>query len=244
MEKPVPFLTTPVAILLSAFLISISILLHGGVIKIGNLTTGGTGVPTVAQPAQPAGQPAPVQPVDVEKLRTDDHVKGDRNARILLIEYSDFECPFCKRFHPTAQQALDQYKGQLAWVYRHFPLTQIHPKAQKLAEASECVYDQGGNDGFWKFTDAVFNDPEVPEIASLSALVGEFGFDQTKFKTCLDSGEKAAYISKDTQSGTAAGVSGTPGNILLDTKTGKTVSVPGAVPFEQLKSAIDSLLQS
>ncbi|MDP3973290.1 MAG: DsbA family protein [Candidatus Daviesbacteria bacterium] len=249
MEKPNLFLTTPVAILISSFVISIAILLHGGIIKVGNLTTGSATQPTAAQPTQPTQpeQPQLGSAGDVEKLRDNDHVKGERSARILLIEYSDLECPFCKRFHPTAQQALDQYNGQVAWVYRHFPLDQLHPKADKEAEAVECANELGGNDGFWALTDKIY---EVTpsnnglNLDDLPKLATEVGLDQTKFKTCLDSGKYAQYVEDDYQSGIKAGVNGTPGNILLDTKSGKTVSVPGAVPFEQLKSAVDSLLQS
>ena len=86
-----------------------------------------------------------------------DHWRGSKNARFVLVEYSDFECPFCKRFHPTAQQLLDEYKGEIAWVYRHFPLTSLHAKAQKAAEASECVYEQRGDSAFWKFADLLFD---------------------------------------------------------------------------------------
>lgn len=84
-----------------------------------------------------------------------DHWRGPTNARYVLIEYSDFECPFCDRFHPIAAEFLEKNKD-VAWVYRHFPLRQIHPNAQKLAEASECVYEQKGDVGFWEYADKVF----------------------------------------------------------------------------------------
>jgi len=89
------------------------------------------------------------------KLTSSDHVRGDRNADVLLIEYSDFQCPFCQRFHPTAQQALDENK-EVALVYRHFPLDQLHPLARPAALASECVAEIGGDEAFWKFADEVF----------------------------------------------------------------------------------------
>ncbi len=84
-----------------------------------------------------------------------DHWRGPKNARFVLIEYSDFQCPFCDRFHPTAKDFITKNKNT-AWVYRHFPLRSIHPYAQKLAEASECVWEQKGDDGFWAFADKVF----------------------------------------------------------------------------------------
>lgn len=239
-----PFYSTPAAVLLGSLVVALAILLHGGIIKVGKPVSA-PAAPTTAQPAT-APQPQPAQ-VEVEKLRDNDHIRGNRNARVLLIEYSDLECPFCKRFHPTAQQAVDEYKGQMAWIYRHFPLDQIHSKADKEAEATECAKEQVGDVGFWKMTDKIF---EVTpsnnglNLDDLPKLATQIGLDQNKFKACLDSGKYAAYVENDYQGGIRAGVQGTPGNILLDTKTGKTVPIPGAVPYETLKSAIDSLLKS
>ena len=93
----------------------------------------------------------------LEKLKDSDHIRGNRNAQVLLIEYSDFECPFCIRFHPTAQQLKDEYGNDLAWVYRHYPLDQLHPYARPAAVASECVTEIGGEEAFWKFADEVFS---------------------------------------------------------------------------------------
>lgn len=241
-----PLYNVPVAILLGSLIISVSILMHGGIIKIGQQSgTATRQTVTQATPA-PAGVGKEVTG-EVEGLRENDRVRGSRNARILLIEYSDLECPFCKRFHPTAQQAVDEYKGQVAWVYRHFPLDQIHSKADKEAEATECANELGGEDAFWRMTDKIF---EVTpsnnglDLSTLPNLASQIGLDQSKFKNCLDSGKYTQYVEDDYQSGIKAGVRGTPGNFLLDTKTGKKLEVPGAVPFDSLKSSIDSLLKS
>lgn len=215
----------------------------GGVAKVAGAQAGTGGV----QAGNPqAGAPALGSADKVDKLRQDDHIKGNKDARILLIEYSDLECPFCKKFHPTAQQVVDEYKGQVAWVYRHFPLDQIHSKADKEAEAVECANELAGNDGFWKLTDKIY---EVTpsnnglNLDDLPKLAGGVGIDQNKFKTCLDSGKYKEHVESDFQSGVKAGVSGTPGNIILDTKTGKTLLMPGAYPFENFKTEIDSLLK-
>lgn len=240
-----------VAVIVGAFFLGslwtkVQILERGGVATssrqaagstTGTGPAGGGSVPQVA-PAQTAG--------DVPQLTKDDHVRGDRNARIALIEYSDLECPFCKRFHPTAQRIVDEYKGKVMWVYRHFPLDQIHAKADKEAEATECAFELGGHDVFWKMTDKIF---EVTpsnnnlNLDDLSKLALQVGLDAEKFKSCLDSGRQAARVEEQYQGGVRAGITGTPGNILLDTKTGKTRLIPGAVPFESIKPIIDEMLK-
>ncbi|MBI4253246.1 thioredoxin domain-containing protein [Candidatus Uhrbacteria bacterium] len=191
-----------------------------------------------AAPA-PTAPPGPVKPVSKE-----DHVRGDANAKITLIEYSDLECPFCQRFHPTAKKALDEYKGKVNWVYRHFPLS-FHANAQKEAEASECAAAVGGNDAYWKYIDTIFERTTANgtgfALDKLVPLAKELGIDEGKFRECLDGGKMAERVGKDFSEGQSAGVDGTPGNILL-TKSGKSVIVPGAVPYETLKSQIDQLL--
>lgn len=220
--------------------------------KVQNLESGGTisiagtqGAAGTTKTGQAGGTPSFGSADQVDKLRQDDHVRGGRNARILLIEYSDLECPFCKKFHPTAKQIVDEYKGQVAWVYRHFPLDQIHSKADKEAEAVECANELAGSDGFWQLVDKIF---EVTpsnnglNLDDLPKLAGEVGLNQNAFKTCLDSGKYADHVESDYQSGIKAGVTGTPGNILLDTKTGKTKLIPGALPFDNFKTEIDGIL--
>lgn len=256
-----PLKSIPVSIILGALVIALAVLTSGGVITFSKNVAGKT-VISFGKPAGSLGQPQILPPagaeptqagevagaeVNVDPLRDSDHIRGEKSARVLLIEYSDLECPFCKRFHPTAQQAVDEYKGEVAWVYRHFPLDQIHSKADKEAEAVECAAELGGEDGFWKLTGKIY---EVTpsnnglNLDDLPKLAQEVGLDQAKVKACLDSGKYASRVEEDYQSGIKAGVQGTPGNILLDTKTGKTVSIPGAVPFESLKSSIDSMLKS
>lgn len=215
--------------------------------KVSALDSGSTSTRTAGSAANPqaAAPQAPPQAGEVEPVTQDDHVRGNRNARIALIEYSDLECPFCKSFHPTAKQAIDEYDGDVMWVYRHFPLDQIHSKADKQAEAVECAGKLAGNDGFWKMTDKIF---EVTpsnnglDNSTLPDLAASVGINKSQFQTCLDSGEFAQHVEDDYQAGIKAGVTGTPGNILLDTETGDTQLIPGAVPYPQLKQAIDAML--
>lgn len=93
---------------------------------------------------------------NVRKVDDSDHLRGDPKASVKVVEFSDLECPFCKRFHLTMQQLMEGYSGKVAWVYRHFPLDSLHPKARKEAEASECAAELGGNDGFWAYIDKLF----------------------------------------------------------------------------------------
>lgn len=193
----------------------------------------------------PQAQPTP----DLSKLPpiTDqDHIKGDKNAVIALVEYSDFECPFCKQFHPTVTQIIDEYKGKVKLIYRHYPLP-FHQNAEKEAEASECAAELGGNEAFWKFSDAIYERTTSNgtgfALDKLQPLAEEIGLDGTKFQSCLDSGKYAKQIADMTSGGQKAGIQGTPGTVILNTKTNKTSLVPGAVPVDQLKTMIDALLK-
>lgn len=228
--------------LLGSLWTKVQILERGGLIA-------DTKQPAVNQPstALPQGAQPPVQEAkNVPKVTKDDHVRGDRNSRIALIEYSDIECPFCKRFHPTALQVFDTYKGKVMWVYRHYPLA-FHANAQKEAEAVECANELGGSDAFWKYLDVVYERTSSNgtgfALDKLVPLAVELGLNEAKFKECLDSGKYAQHVKDDMDGGSKAGVTGTPGNILLDTKSGKTNFIPGAVPYEQIKSAIDEMLK-
>lgn len=194
--------------------------------------------PTPEPDTQPAGQ---VKPVD-----KDDHVLGDvAKAKVVMIEYSDLECPFCKRFHPTMQQASKEYGSQVAWVWRHFPLS-FHQNAQKEAEASECAAELGGNKAFWKYIDLIMERTAAGgtgfALDALVPLAKEIGLNEAKFKSCLDGNKYAQKVRDQMASGEAAGVTGTPGTILL-TRDGKSQLVPGALPYASLKQAIDGILQ-
>lgn len=204
--------------------------------------------PTAQQPTPTAPQRPPqpetaqdVPPVDPQK----DHIRGNPNAQVAVIEYSDFECPFCKRVHPTYQQIMKEYGDKVMWVYRHYPLS-FHANAQKEAEASECVAELGGNDAFWKFTDAIYERTTSQgtgfALDKLAPLAKEVGVNEARFQSCLDSGKYAQKVKDDMDGGNKAGVNGTPGNIIVNLKTQKNSLVSGAQPFENFKSAIDSLL--
>ncbi|MCC6563811.1 DsbA family protein [Candidatus Uhrbacteria bacterium] len=183
----------------------------------GKLPTAGAYAPTQptqpSQPTQPNPTYGPVKAVDAKV----DHVLGKADAKVTLIEYSDFQCPFCQRHLPTIKQLMAQYPNDIKLVYRHYPLSQIHPQAQKAAEASECVAKIGGNDKFWQMHDKLFENQATLGTETYKRLAGEVGVDVAKFTTCLDSGEMAGRVSQDYASGNDAGVSGTPATFVNGT---------------------------
>jgi protein-disulfide isomerase len=212
----------------------------GGTFAGGPSYAGPAAVPAAPTdvPAAPTAAAKPVPPIADR-----DHVRGPANAKITFVEYSDFECPFCKRHAPTIDSVLSKYKNDVKFVYRHFPLS-FHPKAQKLAEGSECAAELGGNDAFWKYHDAVFAKDSVEDLGAdqLPAFAKTLGLNEAKFKACLDSGKHAQYIADQEQGGIDAGVQGTPGNFLILNSNGETQDISGAVPEATLTSAIDALL--
>src|SRR3989344_5863622 len=136
-------LTAPVAILLAGVIIA------GAVVF-----TNGRAPATAAV----ANNQIPTTGTNVRAPSAQDHLVGSPDAPIVLIEYSDFQCPFCSRIDPTLKRIVAESNGQIAWVYRHLPLESLHPEARPAALASECIAEQLGNDGFWKFADRIFAD--------------------------------------------------------------------------------------
>lgn len=204
--------------------------------KGGAPTNAGTGDAAAPQPAEPTPDFKALPPVTDK-----DHIRGSKDADVVLVEYSDYECPFCKSFHPTMEQIMKEYGNKVAWVFRHFPLS-FHPKAQKTAEAGECIAELGGNDKFWEYTDLVYERMPAFELSQLPDLAAEIGVNKAKFQTCLDSGKYAKDIQDEMAGGTAAGVNGTPGTIIVG-KNGKYDLIGGALPFEQAKQQIDALMK-
>lgn len=180
--------------------------------------------------------------------RQRDHIYGDPDAEISLIEYSDFECSYCKKFHTRVKPVVDAYKGKVNWVYRHFPLNIHNPGAQKQAEASECANELGGNEAFWKYADTIFartksNGKGFP-INKLVPLAKEIGLDETEFQSCLKSGRYTERVQEDLADGSRSGVTGTPGNILLNNKTGEVRFLKGAVSTKLLEENFSRMLES
>ena len=181
--------------------------------------------------------------IQLAEITDEDWILGNRDARVSIVEFSDLECPFCKRFHPTMQQVIEEYGDQVNWVYRHFPLSSLHKKAAREAEAAECAGELAGNGGFWAYVDRLFEitpsndgllDSQLPQIAQ------DIGLDRDDFMECLESGRYAQKVQSHVNQAVAAGGQGTPYSVIVvgDEK----IPVSGAVPYSQLKAIIDSVL--
>ena len=159
--------------------------------------------------------------------------KGPANAPVTIVEFSDFECPFCKRAHPTLTQLFEKYAGKVKLVYRDFPLESIHPQARRAAEAARCANDQGK---FWDYYDILFT--ESPKLASddLKRYAGQVGIDVNKFDDCLSGGVHKTAVQKDIDEGMRLGVSGTPAFFV----NGRLLS--GAQPIEAFARIIEEEL--
>ncbi len=243
--------SVPVAIIAAGVIVALAIL-YGGSAERNAAVPNPAKKAGLTEPATaPNGQNA--QPaITVKPVSADDHIFGDVNAPVKVIEYSDLECPFCKRFHATMQQVVAAYSGQVAWVYRHFPIDQLHSKARKEAEATECAGELGGNDKFWAYTNRLMdvtptnNGLDAAELPKIATFVG---LDAVKFAQCLESGKYAAKIEADVQAAVAAGARGTPYSVVIS-PTGKKSVIPGALPFQDatqptdVKRIIDAAFQN
>ena len=175
-------------------------------------------------------------------VSSSDHILGNMNAKIVIVEYSDLECPFCKVFHETMHKVIKENR-EVAWVYRHYPIPQLHSKAFREAEATECAFEQNGNDAFWKYTDRVFestpSNNSLPE-SELPRIAEYVGLNVASFNDCLNSGKFKDKVQADIDDGVKAGVNGTPSSFIL--VNGKVVdNIPGAQPFEAVMQKLSQI---
>lgn len=180
--------------------------------------------------------PEPELPADHVTIGEVSHFRGNVNAPVTIIEYADFECPYCQRFEETLQQAFDEFGTQIRLVFKHYPLTGIHSKAQKAAEAAECAGQQGK---FWEMHDALFtmNSAGTLSVDNYKQQAATLGLDIAVFNNCLDNGGGAVKVVLDYDDAASAGVTGVPASFV------NGVLLPGAVSYETLKAAIEAALQ-
>ncbi len=173
----------------------------------------------------------PVVHVDIDPAR----VKGDPQAPVTIVEFADFQCPFCGRVQPTLKTVLEKYKGKVKLAYRDFPLSEIHPFAEIAAEGSRCALEQGK---YWEMHDAMFGDQSKLTEADLIKTASGLGMNQQAFETCLKSGKYKAAVAQDHQAGSQAGVNGTPSFFI----NGEFLS--GSKSAEEFDQVIDRELAS
>lgn len=226
--------------------VALSGLIGLGLVLPGYVSKSKTTTPTAAADTTNTNSAAAPTYSAPKAVSDADYVRGAKNPKLYLVEFSDYECPFCKQFEPIMKnQVLKDYGDEVQVVYRQFPLS-FHQNAEKESEAALCVGKLGGNDKFWAFGDKIFERTTSNgtgfSLDALGPLAKEVGVSQSKFQDCLDSGEMAATVQAQQADGTAAGVSGTPTTLVLDS-SGKFISaIPGAYPYDQVKQTLDAAL--
>lgn len=176
------------------------------------------------------------------EVESDDHILGNPGARIKIIEYSDIDCPFCSDFHTTMHRVIDEYgqSGEVAWVYRHFPIVQLHPDARVKSNATECVADLAGETAFWNYLDALF-EREDESISNLDDIAVEMGVNQEEFSSCLEDREFDDEVQEEFEDAQRAGARGTPHSLIV--VDGEFITdIQGALPFDGVKSQIDTII--
>lgn len=178
---------------------------------------------------------------NVQAVSDRDHIRGNPNAKVSIIEFSDIECPFCARLHPTLDQILADYDGDVNWIYRHLPLDSIHKEARPAAVASECVNELAGNDAFWDFLDSAFANQQGLGRDFYIKEATRLGIDQNAFTACLSEGKHDALVESMLQDARASGGTGTPYSIIV-AADGSVFPFSGALQYGQIKPIIDEAL--
>lgn len=180
----------------------------------------------------------------IQPVTARDHLRGDPAAPVKVIEFGDTECPLCKRHHLTLKRLVREYPGKVVWVFRHYPIDAIHPKARKEAEATECAAELGGNDKFWAYLDRLYEvtpSSDGLDPAELPRIAAQVGLKQKFFAQCLASGRHARRVQEDVDDALAAGASGTPYTVVL-APNGRQFAILGAQPYASVKLVVDIAL--
>ncbi len=222
----------PIAIVIGFAMIAGAIYFSGG-----NTSPVATNTAPTAAEAQPEADVSPVTEADF--------IRGNPNAPIMVVEYSDYDCPFCKNFHDTMKLILEDYgvSGKVAWVYRQFPIAQLHPNAPRISEAAFCVGELGGDEAFWKFSDLIFSEREVNEPTNMTRLpefAEKSGVVRADFNSCLESGRHKVTVENSLKDGVRAGAQGTPYSVIL--VGDQQAVINGAQPYPVVKQIVDNLL--
>lgn len=236
---------------LNKLIIPISIIIAGALVA-GAIYMTSKAPATVKNSGTASQQVADALKGEVAPVTDADHIRGNKNAKVVIIDYSDYECPFCKVFHESVKKIFDEYSkdNQVAWVYRHFPLD-IHPKARTEAEGAECANELGGSEAFWSFTDNLYSitpSNNQLDLKELGNIADKIGLDKAKFQACVDSGKYKTKIEEQTQAALKAGGTGTPYTVIMIGDQ----SIPlvdaqgrglGALPYASLKSIVEQFIK-
>lgn len=181
------------------------------------------------------------KPEDVVPVNENDHVKGASNPTVTIFEYSDFNCTFCARLHPTIQQLVDTYPDQIAWVYRNYLLGGINSLSGSAAKIGECIAQKTNNDLYWQYISQIYstvnNDNRITDIEGYYEIVNSLGIDRTLIENCKDTPEIAQLIENQLEGARKAGVAATPALILMS-DDGRYEFVAGAVSYESLENSV------
>jgi protein-disulfide isomerase len=212
-------------------------------IAIGGLIVAGA-VYLSTNAAQPSTGSGTGNPSLVTPVGPSDHILGDPAAPVKIVEYADYDCEFCARFDTTVHQliASEGSTGEVAWVYRNFPITQLHPEAYHAAEAAECVAQGAGNGAYWRFADSLFaNEPAAP--TTYFALAQAAGANTDTMAECMlhASTTVDAIINAQSANAQAVGAAGTPYSLILVPGYAPVV-INGAWPYDELKAAVDAAI--
>ena len=208
-------------------------------IVVGGIIVAGAVYFSIPRAQTSAGNPALVRPVSAS-----DHILGNPSAKVVIVEYSDFDCEFCKGFHDTLHQIIANAgaNGKVAWVFREFPLSEIHPNARAHARAAERVAATSGNDAFWKFSNVLFANQPV-DSSSYGTLASSIGISGDAFASCYSTASSTleARITADHQNALDMGAIGTPFSVVL--VNGKNpIVIDSAYSYDAMKQLIDQAL--
>lgn len=229
----------------SAFAIPGAIIIAGVIIAGAIMYTGNVGGGAQQAALQNGGHNNGVSAAqNIKTVSEEDHIRGSLDAEVIIVEFSDLECPFCKRFHATVERAVEDYDGRVAWVYRQFPLDSLHRKARAEAIATECVAHLKGNDAFWSYLDKIFEitpSNDGLDLNLLPELAADLGISESDFIACVGDEAIGQLVEAQVQDAIASGGRGTPYSVLIG-PNGEAIPFSGAQPYGELKRAIDGLL--
>ena len=223
----------------SQYVLPITIVVAGALIAGAVFLVGKSSVPTPGNTSTNVS----ARPFDAST----DHILGNPNATVKVVEYMDLECPHCKAFETTMNQIINYYglNGNVAWVSRPFPLASIHSKAPEEAEAAECAASLGGNTAYWQFIEKVFSitpSNNGLDLSQLPVIAGQIGLNVAAFNTCVSSGQFNQKVTDSYNEAIALGAQGTPFTLVM--VGDQAITLSGDQPYDSMRAAIDAVLQN